>query len=140
MTDYMPNAYYDAISKTFDDVYHRDDADLQEDLAMVGDVIEQNVVGARVLDLGSGTGFWSRVASRWAESVVGLERSEEMIRVARSAEIPSNLAFTLGDVWEMMHVDGGFQALIAVMWFSHVPKSRTQEFLELVAKRVGPGG
>lgn len=56
---------------------------------------------SHVLDVGAGTGVFSRLVADWGHSVTGLEPSPNMLRVAESTALPQGYAdrlrFVLGD-------------------------------------------
>lgn len=68
-------------------------------LALSERVLKQTVPeGGSVLDIGCGTGRWSRVAARHAKHVVGIDYDEGSIKTARAISTEPNLEYTAGDV------------------------------------------
>jgi SAM-dependent methyltransferase len=54
--------------------------------------------GGSVIDIGCGTGRWSRVAARHARSVVGIDHNAANIAAARRMSQADNIEFVVGDV------------------------------------------
>ncbi|MBY8884747.1 class I SAM-dependent methyltransferase [Streptomyces sp. PTM05] len=86
-------------------------------LAMVGDVR-----GKAVLDLASGTGFYSReFAWRGAADVLGIDISGEMVSVARESEErePLGVNYQVGDVAQLPPLGRRFDVATAVQLFGY---------------------
>lgn len=86
-------------------------------LAMVGDVR-----GKSVLDLASGTGFYSReFKRRGAAEVFGIDISGEMVAVARAFEErdPLGVRYEVGDVAELRPLERQFDIATAVQLLNY---------------------
>ncbi|WP_254792959.1 class I SAM-dependent methyltransferase [Streptomyces sp. CC77] len=108
-------------------------------LAMVGDVR-----GRAVLDLASGTGFYSReFKRRGAAEVLGIDISGEMVAVARRYEErdPLGVRYDVGDVAEMRPLDRRFDIATAVQLLNYAPDAATmQRMCRTVHRSLAPGG
>ncbi|WP_212006150.1 class I SAM-dependent methyltransferase [Chitinophaga sp. HK235] len=94
-----------------------------------------SLIGKSVLDLGCGDGMSSRRLKSWgAARVVGVDVSEEMIRLARLTEQEQNngVEYVLADVATMGRI-GTFDVVTA-SYLLHYAISRTQ--LEQIARSV----
>ncbi len=101
-------------------------------------VAEGLAPGARVLDLGCGTG--EPVARHLAERgfrVVGVDESERMLEIARRV-VPA-AEFVRGDMCEVT-LEGGFAAAVAWDSVFHVPRARHREIFRRLAGLLGAGG
>lgn len=88
-------------------------------LAMVGDVR-----GKSVLDLASGTGFYSReFKRRGATDVLGIDISGEMVAVARRFEEsdPLGVRYEVGDVAELRPLEERFDIATGVQLLHYAP-------------------
>ncbi|MGA5134022.1 class I SAM-dependent methyltransferase [Streptomyces olivoreticuli] len=86
-------------------------------LAMVGDVRDKSV-----LDLASGTGFYSReFKRRGAADVLGVDISGEMVAVAREMEErnPLGVRYEVGDVSELRPLGERFDVAVAVQLLNY---------------------
>lgn len=54
--------------------------------------------GGSVIDVGCGTGRWSRIAARYAGQVVGMDYDEAHVKAARSISSDSTIEYVVGDV------------------------------------------
>ncbi|MHA6618399.1 methyltransferase domain-containing protein [Pseudonocardia sp. DLS-67] len=100
--------------------------------------------GMRVLDLGSGAGNVSRLASELVGpegSVVGVERDPDAVRrAARAADAAGvhNVEFREGDVQTLAGIDGEFDAVVGRMVLAYLADPASA--LRRAAALVRPGG
>ncbi len=89
--------------------------------------------GKQLLEVGCGTGHWSRYFSEKGFEVTGVDISEEMIKVANKKNI-SNCHFQVADGQSLSFPDNGFDiaAAITTLEFSKVPKKIILEMLRCV--------
>ncbi|MFJ8647704.1 class I SAM-dependent methyltransferase [Streptomyces sp. NPDC093546] len=94
-------------------------------LAMVGDVR-----GKSVLDLASGTGFYSReFKRRGATEVLGIDISSEMVAVSQALEErePLGIRYEVGDVAELRSFEQPFDIGLAVQLLNYADDTATTE-------------
>ncbi len=53
--------------------------------------------------------------------------------------LPDNITFQRADAYRLDSVAGEFDGLLAMFWFSHVPRERIDEFLTGVSSQIRPG-
>jgi len=93
--------------------------------------------GARALDVGCGTGCYTRpFARRTRAGVVGLDVTVSLLRRARH-ESPDNLRFAAGDASELPFPAESFDAVVGNAVLHHLPLERSLPELMRVLK---PGG
>lgn len=109
------------------------------------DLILSNVQfskGARVLDIGCGTGrFAKRVVEHYPDStVVGLDLSPGMLRMARDncKEYRDQITFVEGDSEQLPFEDSSFDIITCVHSFHHYPHKQT--VLAEMHRVLKPGG
>ncbi|GAA0345390.1 class I SAM-dependent methyltransferase [Streptomyces blastmyceticus] len=107
-------------------------------LAMVGDVR-----GKSVLDLASGTGFYSReFKRRGAGKVLGVDISGEMVAVAREMEErnPLGVRYEVGDVSELRPLGERFDVAVAVQLLNYAEGVAAMERMcRNVHRSLAPG-
>lgn len=94
-------------------------------LALVGDV-----TGKSVLDLASGTGFYSReFKRRGAADVLGIDISGEMVAVAQAIEErdPLGVRYEVGDAAELRSFEEPFEIGLAVQLLNYASDIATTE-------------
>ena len=108
-------------------------------LAMVGDVR-----GRSVLDLASGTGFYSReFRRRGAADVLGIDISGEMVAAARKLEErdPLGVRYEVGDVSELRPLGRQFDIATAVQMLNYAEDIAAMERMcRNVHRSLKPGG
>lgn len=133
-------AYYSRRASEYERIYHRDDAERQEEQAALATAMRHTLRRHRVLEVACGTGFWTQVAAQAAEHVVATDVSAEMLAIAKHKGLPpSQVDFRQADAYDLATVSGTFDAGLANFWFSHVPKGRVDEFLNGLHRRLGDG-
>ncbi|MFF5975446.1 class I SAM-dependent methyltransferase [Streptomyces sp. NPDC012769] len=108
-------------------------------LALVGDVR-----GKSILDLASGTGFYSReFRRRGASEVLGVDISGEMVAVSRKLEEtdPLGIAYEVGDVAELRPFERPFDIVLGVQMLSYAPDiATTERMCRNIHRSLRPGG
>ncbi|WP_329583058.1 class I SAM-dependent methyltransferase [Kitasatospora sp. NBC_01250] len=108
-------------------------------LALVGDVRDK-----AVLDLASGTGFYSReFKRRGAAEVLGIDISEVMVAAAVEFEQrdPLGVRYEVGDIAELPPLGRRFDVATAVQLLNYAPDAATMERMcRHVHQSLVPGG
>ncbi|UCG52346.1 MAG: class I SAM-dependent methyltransferase [Candidatus Latescibacterota bacterium] len=132
--------YYANHAQEYENIYYRDNVKRNEELKEISGAVERVCRGRRVLEVACGTGYWTEVAARDARSIVATDVSTEMLELAGRKDLPANkVEFRQVDAFALEGTDGDFDAGLACFWFSHVPKSRTNDFLTHFHDRLGKG-
>lgn len=91
-----------------------------------------------VLDIGSGTGTFARLLAPRARSVLGVDLSPQMVRIARERSVGfPNVEYRADDVRLMDLPRGSFDAVVSIATFHHLP---LRETLARVRDTLRPGG
>ncbi|MFZ2147496.1 MAG: class I SAM-dependent methyltransferase [Sedimentisphaerales bacterium] len=80
---------------------------------LIGNFLPAKAKGKKLLDVGCGTGHWSRFFSEYGFEVTGLDISERMIGIAKSRNI-SNASFQVADGHSLPFPDETFNATAAI--------------------------
>ncbi len=100
-------------------------------------------LGADVLELAGGTGIWTRriVERRATRAVTVVDSSVEMVtaNLSQLGSSANTVRFVISDIfaWKPDH---SFDSVVFCYWLSHVPESRMESFLDMVARALKPGG
>jgi ubiquinone/menaquinone biosynthesis C-methylase UbiE len=73
----------------------------------------------RILDVGSGDGFWTAKLANYCFSVVGLEPSDDLRNYAKELNNPSNIEYLDGFAEKMPFADGSFDKVISISCLEH---------------------
>ena len=127
--------YYAARAPEYDSVYLKPER--QADLRAMEQWVSQIFVGARVLEIACGTGYWTKFIAQVADRVLAVDAVPETIDIAKGRGPLQNVEFLIGDAYAPPRRGGDFNAAFAGFWFSHVPLARRLEFLSGLNAAVG---
>ena len=140
-------AYYRARAREYDQVY--DKPERQADLARMRAWLAPVLRGRRVLEVATGTGYWTAVYADQAASVLATDASTETLAVARGRRAwPGTVRFAQADAFDLAPAvgaigapagrgtDGGFDAAFAGFFWSHVPLGLLDGFLAGIAGQL----
>ncbi|MEU7163917.1 methyltransferase domain-containing protein [Streptomyces morookaense] len=126
---------FDVLGKVYEDTYGQ----LPEQLAALDWLVARLPEGARVMDIGSGTG--RPTAGRLAAAghrVTGYDVSATMVELAR-AQVPT-ATFELADVRTLPDTPGQWDAVTAFFPLLQMPRADLDRTLGRIANWLAPGG
>lgn len=137
MTDPMI-AYYARRAPDYERIYQRPER--LADLRKLTDRVSTAFAGRSVLEVACGTGYWTQVIARSARSVLGIDCSDEVLRIARrKAYRPCQVTFRRADAYHLPGPDDPLEGGFCGFWWSHVPKTRLAGFLEVFHAKLERG-
>jgi protein-L-isoaspartate O-methyltransferase len=130
--------YYAKRAAEYEKIYAKPER--QADLARLRDELPALFEGERVLEIACGTGYWTPLIAASAQSVTALDYNEETLQSARSKRYPkNNVTFQQGDAYALPAWPNLFSGCFAGFWWSPIPLSWIDAFLEGLGKRLAPG-
>lgn len=132
-------AYYAKRAGEYDEVYNRNDKKRNEALKKMGDTIQAFLKNKDVLELACGTGYWTKLLSETAQSILATDVNKEVIEFAKKRHFNCPVSFEKEDVYALSFEKSEFSGGMANFLFSHIPKSRIGEFLNKFHKALLPG-
>jgi ubiquinone/menaquinone biosynthesis C-methylase UbiE len=129
MTDWRS---YDDVAETYERIHAPRLAEPARDLVELARIGQ----GARVLDVGTGTGIAAEAAVASGARAIGVDESLGMLAVGRRAR--ANLRVAAGEAIDLPFRDGAFDAVIANFVVAHFTKYQTALYDMLRVLR--PGG
>ncbi len=93
----------------------------------------------KVLELASGTGWWTEQLVRHADQITAVDAAAETIALNRERVDSDKVTYVQDDIftWKPPHT---YDVAFFSFWLSHVPPDRFDNFWTLVEQAVGPDG
>ena len=130
--------YYKKRAREYERVYGKPKR--QADLRRLKNVVTGLFRGLDVLEIACGTGYWTRIASRSARSIVATDLNDSVMEIARGKDYGNcRVKFVRTDAYTLEGIDPGFTAALMGFWWSHVPRSRLREFVRVLHSKLSPG-
>lgn len=130
-------SYYAARAGEYDNIYLKPER--QSDLRAIESWLPPLFANASVLEIACGTGYWTQFIAQTAANIVAVDSAPETLEIARRRVPQDKATFLVGDAYEFPAELGKFSAAFAGFWFSHVPRSRRQAFLQGLDAMLLPG-
>lgn len=130
--------YYSKRAPEYDEIYAKPER--QTDLASLTRYLRNRLRGHRVLEVAAGTGYWTRIISEVAESIVATDASAEVLEIARARDYgDATVELVPADAYDLSGTPGAFTAGWAGFFWSHVLRQDLARFLDGFHRRLGPG-
>jgi len=100
-------------------------------------VLPDTRLGNQMLEIGCGTGHWSRFFAERGFGVTGIDISPEMVRVA-AGKATCGVRFSVADATSLPFPDGSFDIAVAITVLEFVAEPR--RLLQEMARCIRPGG
>jgi SAM-dependent methyltransferase len=127
--------YYARRASEYEKIYER--AERQNDLCQLKDRISEEFVGATVLEIACGTGYWSQFIARRASAILATDFNSEVLEIASQKDYGDcDVEFRLADAYALADVPSGFGAGFAGFWWSHVPLGKLAGFLSVFHSKL----
>lgn len=94
--------------------------------------------GARVLDVGCGTGRWVRRYQEFGFRATGVDANVSMLRFARRLETTAPLI--VGEAYRLPFSNAGFDLVSDITVVQHIPTSLQRQALSEMVRILRPGG
>jgi ubiquinone/menaquinone biosynthesis C-methylase UbiE len=131
--------YYENRAGEYDQVYHRDNPGRQEELADLYKQSRSILKGRKVLDLACGTGYWTRLLSEQAASIVGVDINPGTLAEAEKKSYRCPVRFVQSDVLDLPFADDEFDGLLVTFLLSHVKRQDLDKLLRGLIRVVKSG-
>jgi trans-aconitate methyltransferase len=92
-----------------------------------------------ILELACGTGEWTKRLAPYADRILALDSSAEMIARARTKVPDPHVTFEVVDLFDWRPREA-YDVVFFSFWLSHVPSSRFEDFWRLVERSLAQNG
>jgi SAM-dependent methyltransferase len=131
--------YYVQRAATYERVYAKPER--QADLRAMEALLPPLFAQRRVLEVATGTGWWTPHAARDAAAWLATDVNPETLALAQAKVQPACVRFEHADAYDLAATLAGrrFDAAFAGCWWSHVPLARLGPWLAQLHERLEPG-
>lgn len=132
-------AYYGRRAPIYDRSMGYDDPAVVERLQPVIESLREQLAGRSVLEIACGPCFWTSWFSPVASSVTALDYNASTLAEAQGKPLDwTRVSLVRGDAYQLPFGARSFDAVVAVDWLAHVPKSRFATFLNSLHTSLRP--
>lgn len=110
-----------------------------EEVAQLGEALEEFGPEGDVLELACGTGWWTEQLVPYADTLVGVDASAEVLELNRRRVQSDKVRYVHADLFGWQP-EGKFDTLFFSFWLSHVPPERFDGFWNSLRDWLKPGG
>ncbi len=132
--------YYRARAGEYEQIYYRDVPERRKEIDDACEFVRKVATKKTVLDLACGTGYWTKVASETAKSVVAVDIAPEMIKEAKSKKYGCPVEFAVSDLYHPPFAPGSFDLIILGFWLSHEPRQNYDNLFDSILSPLRPDG
>jgi SAM-dependent methyltransferase len=130
--------YYAARAREYEGIY--DKPERQADLTRLKRLLPGYFVGAEVLEIACGTGYWTQFIAPVARKVTATDVNPETLEIARAKPFPPDrVIFEVADVNALPPGYRNFTAAFAGFWWSHLPRAGRRAFMESLHETLARG-
>src|SRR6266496_1260618 len=94
-------------------------------------------IGMRVLELGCGTGYFTRELARSGADIVAIDVSPELLEIAKANCSTPNVRYEIHNAYELSYPDAGFDSVVGSSVLHHL---ELEEALGEIYRVLKPGG
>ncbi len=121
--------YYKNRAEEYEEIYLRDDPTRQEELRKLEELMKETLVNKKVLEIACGTGYWTRLLSETAQSIIATDKVQQVLEIAKEKQYLCPVSFHIEDAFKLSFKNASFNGGLANFWFSHVPREKIDCFL-----------
>lgn len=130
--------YYSRRASEYEKIYEK--TERQEDLETLKRLVKDSLQNKSVLEIACGTGYWTEIISKTAQSIVAIDSSKEVLDIAKLKSYrESNVKFINDDALSLSKVKNMFNSTFCGFWFSHIQKKKIESFIVKLHTKLKPG-
>jgi demethylmenaquinone methyltransferase/2-methoxy-6-polyprenyl-1,4-benzoquinol methylase len=126
--------YYAKRALEYENIYLRPER--QECIKQSKNFLKMYFHNKDILEIACGTGFWTKTISEVSTKITATDLNEKVLEVAKNKKFNCKIDFIQDDSYKLEKITEKHNSLFAGFWFSHIPKSRVHEFVEVIHKKL----
>jgi len=129
--------YYSRRAFEYENIYEKPER--QDDLELLKRLVKDFLQDKFVLEIACGTGYWTKIISNAAHSIVAMDSSKEVLDIARSKSYQkSNVDFINDDALSLSKIKNIFNSAFCGFWLSHVHRKKIESFITNLHTKLKP--
>ena len=125
-------SYYKARADEYEQIYYRDIPLRRKEIDIEAERLRKLVTGKEVLEIACGTGYWTKIISETASSLIATDISKEMINEAKKKSYVTEPSFVHTDLYHLPFDKKVFDMVVLGFWFSHHPRQQYSQLCDLL--------
>ncbi|HVE61107.1 MAG TPA: class I SAM-dependent methyltransferase, partial [Chitinophagaceae bacterium] len=127
-------SYYRDRAKEYEKIYSKPER--QKDLLVAGQILQDVFCGKDVFEIACGTGYWTEIISKTAQSILATDINDAVIEVAKSKQYsPAIIEFEIADIFNLTR-NIKYESLFGGFIWSHIKLQDLNYFIETVNRLV----
>ena len=130
--------YYKLRAKEYEAVYEKPER--QKDLGQIRQYLSQQFPRKRILEIASGTGYWTQILSSSAQKILATDINPEVLSIARQKDYPQqNVKFQIQDLYRMPLPKTPYEGLFGGFILSHIARDDWESFFTNCLSQLSQG-
>ena len=130
--------YYAKRASEYEDIYLIPER--QEYIKKSKSLLKKYFEDRNVLEISCGTGYWTETISETAKSILAADINKEVLEIAKNKKYNCEVNFVEDNSYELGKVNKKYDSIFSGFWFSHIPKTRINNFLDLIHGKLKEKG
>ena len=131
-------SYYKERAKEYEKIY--DKPERQHDLLLAAKFLEETFRDKEVFEIACGTGYWTKIISKTAGSILATDINDSVIEVAKSKEyFSTKIEFQVTDIFNLQET-AKHESLFGGFIWSHIQLQELNYFIDIINDQVKSGG
>ena len=127
--------YYARRAMEYERIYQKPER--QKDIHYLADILKTIFKDRDVLEVACGTGYWTQYIAGNAISILATDYNRQVIEIARHKDYKKcKISFLESDAYSLSNVSGNFTGGFCGFWWSHIPRTKIQEFLRVFHSKL----
>jgi len=129
--------YYSRRASEYEKIYEKPER--VDDLKSLKRLVKNFLKNKSVLEIACGTGYWTKIISNAAHSIVAIDSGKEVLDIAvMKFYQKSNVKFINDDALSLLKIENIFNSAFCGFWFSHIQKKKIESFIVKLHTKLKP--
>ena len=131
-------SYYKERANEYEKIYSKPER--QHDLLIASKNLQEIFHNKKIFEIACGTGYWTKIISNTAHSILATDINDSVISVAKSKEYASgNVDFQVADIFNLPYTSKHESLFGGFIW-SHIKLQELVHFIDIINQHIKPGG